>query len=53
MDLWVGTPLDELKGHCAGYAEKRHKLNKYSDEQVHLWTCRVVERLTDRSKRLI
>ena len=22
VDLCVGTPLDELKGHCAGYAEK-------------------------------
>ena len=22
MDLCVGTPVDELKGHCAGYAEK-------------------------------
>ena len=22
VDLCVGTPVDELKGHCAGYAEK-------------------------------
>ena len=22
MDLWVCTPVDELKGHCARYAEK-------------------------------
>ena len=22
VDLFVGTPVDELKGHCAGYAEK-------------------------------
>ena len=22
VDPCVGTPLDELKGHCAGYAEK-------------------------------
>ena len=22
VDLWVGTPVDELKGHCERYAEK-------------------------------
>ena len=22
VDLFVGAPVDELKGHCAGYAEK-------------------------------
>ena len=22
VDLWVGTPVDELKGHCVVYAEK-------------------------------
>ena len=22
VDLWVGTPVDELKGLCVGYAEK-------------------------------
>ena len=22
VDLCVGTPVDELKGHCVGYAEK-------------------------------
>ena len=22
LDLCVGTPVDELKGHCARYAEK-------------------------------
>ena len=22
MDLWVGSPVDELKDHCACYAEK-------------------------------
>ena len=22
VNLWVGTPVDELKGHCADYAEK-------------------------------
>ena len=22
VDLWVGTPVDELKGHFAGYPEK-------------------------------
>ena len=22
VDLCAGTPLDELKGHCAGYGEK-------------------------------
>ena len=22
VDLWVGIPVDELKGHCVGYAEK-------------------------------
>ena len=22
VDRCVGTPVDELKGHCAGYAEK-------------------------------
>ena len=22
VDLCIGTPVDELKGHCAGYAEK-------------------------------
>ena len=22
VDLFVGTPVDELKGHCACYAEK-------------------------------
>ena len=40
VDLLVGT-RDELKGHCACHAEKE-KLNRYSDEQVHLWTCRTV-----------
>ena len=23
VDLWVGTPVDELKDHCIGYAEKQ------------------------------
>ena len=37
---------DEMKGYCASYAEKEeNKLNRYSDEQVHLWTCRTVETL--------
>ena len=22
VDLWVGTPVDELKRHCVGYAEQ-------------------------------
>ena len=22
VDLWVGTPVDDLKGHCVGCAEK-------------------------------
>jgi len=22
VDPWVGTPVDELRGHCAGYPEK-------------------------------
>ena len=47
---YVCTPVDDLKGHCAGYAEKRgNKLNRYSDEQVHMWTSRTVETLTGRS----
>ena len=50
VDMSVGTPVDESKGLCAGYAKKiRNKLNRYSDEQVHLWTCRTVETLTGRS----
>ena len=36
--MGIGTPVDELKGHCADYAEKENKLNRYSDEEVHLWT---------------
>ena len=67
MDLCVGTSVYELKGHWAGYAEKEEinltgiMMNRYicghaeqfSDEQIHLWTCRTVETLTGRSKRLI
>ena len=50
VDLCVGTPVDELKGHSAGYAEKgTNKLNRYTDEHVRLWTCRAVETLTGRS----
>ena len=53
MDLRVGTPVAELKSRCACYAEKEDiKLHSYSDEQVHLWTCRTIETLTGRSKRL-
>ena len=43
VDLYVGTPLDEMKGFCAGYAEKDER-NRYTDEQVYLWTCRNVDR---------
>ena len=25
VDLCGGTPVDELKGHCAGYAEKEER----------------------------
>ena len=32
---------------------KMNKLNRYTDEQVYLCTCRAVETLTGRSKRLI
>ena len=56
-----------MKGHCACYAEKEEinvtgimmsryicgHAEQYSDEQVHLWTCRTVETLTGRSKQLI
>ena len=49
MDLCVGTPVDELKGHCAGYAKKEEINHSYSDEQVHLCICRTVETLTGRS----
>ena len=40
VDLCVGTPVDKLKGHCR---KIRNKLNRYSDGQVHMWTCRTVE----------
>ena len=36
-----------MNRYICGHAEQ------YSDEQVHLWTCRTVETLTGRSKRLI
>ena len=48
MDLCVGTPVYELKRHCAGYAEEE-KMNTYTDEKVRLWTCRTMEMLTDKS----
>ena len=51
MDLCVHTPADEWKCNCACYAEKeKNKLNRYTDEQVHL---RTVETLTGRSQQLI
>ena len=34
---------------CRLCQQIRIKLNRYSDEQVHLWTCRTVETLTGRS----
>ena len=37
----------EMIRYICGHAEQ------YSDEQVHLWTCRTVETLMGRSKRLI
>ena len=61
MDLWVGTPVDELKGHCMGYDKNkketiawdmikiRKKPNRYTDEQVCLWTCRTAELWMGRS----
>ena len=47
--MYIATPVVELKGHCAGYAEKE---DRYSDEKVHTWTCRTVETMTGRSYRL-
>ena len=37
---------------CRLCQKRRNKLHSYSDEQVRLWTCRTVETLTGRSKRL-
>ena len=37
---------------CRLCRKRINKLHSYSDEQVHLWTCRTVETLTGRSKRL-
>ncbi len=50
VDLCVRTPVDELKGKMWMLCRKgTNKLNRYSDEQVHLWTCRAVEMLTGKS----
>ena len=48
VDMSVGTPVDESKGLCRLCQKIRIKLNRYIDEQVHLWTCRTVETLTGR-----
>ncbi len=44
MDLYVGTPVDELKGHCAVYAVKEKKKRRRKN-----CTCSAVETLTGRS----
>ena len=52
VDPCVGTPVDELKGHFADYAEKE-EINRYTDERVQMWTCSAVETLTGRSLQLM
>jgi len=37
VDLYVGTPVDELKGHCAGYAVKEKKKKK---KKLHMQRSR-------------
>ena len=44
---WVERSL------CRLCRKRRKKMNRYSDEQVHLWTCRTVEPSTGISQRLI
>ena len=41
MDLCVGTPVDELKGHCAGYAEKEEA--NWTGILMNRYICRHVE----------
>ena len=50
VDIRVATPVDELKGHCAGYA-KKEEMNKTGIvmNRYNMWTCRTVETLTGRS----
>jgi len=41
MDLWVCTPADDVeRSLCRLGRKRRNKMNRHSDEQVHLWTCR-------------
>ena len=41
VDLCVGTPADELKGHCARYAEKE-EIN-WTGIMMNRYTCGHVE----------
>ena len=38
LDLWAGTPVDELKGHCIVYAEKE-EINR-TDILMNWYVCR-------------
>ena len=41
-------PSRRVKKSCMLCRKIKNKLHSYSDEQVHLWTCRTVETLTGR-----
>jgi len=49
LDLWAGTPVDELKGHCIVYAEKE-EINR-TVILMNWYVCRQEKRKKARKKK--